>query len=88
LTVDPFLRYKKEIYALGDSVKGYPPTAQNAKQQGIWLAQYFNQTTTAPYEYHERGRLLDLTYAIFIEYKGIVWHIPYFLTPLVRALKE
>uniref|UniRef100_A0A6C0JZQ5 NADH:ubiquinone reductase (non-electrogenic) n=1 Tax=viral metagenome TaxID=1070528 RepID=A0A6C0JZQ5_9ZZZZ len=88
LTVDPFLRYKKEIYALGDSVKGYPPTAQNAKQQGIWLAQHFNQTTTSPYEYHEQGRLLDLTYAIFIEYQGIVWHIPYFLTPLVRALKE
>ena len=110
LTVDPFLCYKKGIYALGDSVKGWPPTAQNAKQQGIWLAQHFNTNSTTPYQYHERGRILDLTYAIFIEYhlrnpldflklgsplaseggeyNSIVWHIPYFLTPLVRALKQ
>jgi len=90
LTVDPFLCYKKEIYGLGDSVKGYPPTAQNAKQQGLWLAYYFNaRFQSPPYQYTERGRVLDLTYAIFIEYKGIIWHIPYFLTPLVRwALKQ
>jgi len=96
LTVDPFLCYKQNIYALGDCVKGYPPTAQNAKQQGIWLAHHFNSgfassnnSNNSPYQYHERGRLLDLTYAIFIEYQGIVWHVPYFLTPLVRyALKQ
>jgi len=93
LTVDPFLCYKKDIYALGDCVKGYPPTAQNAKQQGIWLAQHFNDgfinNNNNTYQYRERGRLLDLTYAIFIEYQGIVWHVPYFLTPLVRyALKQ
>ena len=96
--------------SLGDSVKGWPPTAQNAQQQGIWLAQHFNTNSTIPYQYQERGRILDLTYAIFIEYhlrnpldflklgsplaseggeyNGIVWHIPYFLTPLVRALKQ
>ena len=88
LTVDPFLCYKKEIYGLGDSVKGYPPTAQNARQQGLWLAHHFNNgLKSEPYQYKERGRVLDLTYAIFIEYQGIVWQIPYFLTPLVRALK-
>ena len=90
LTVDPFLYYKKDIYALGDSVKGYPPTAQNARQQGIWLANHFNSGfKTDPYQYHERGRILDLTYTIFVEIQGIVWQIPYFLTPVVRwALKQ
>jgi len=105
LTVDPFLCYKKDVYALGDSVKGWPPTAQNAKQQGLWLAQHFNggfdtnsnnnnnsnssnSSNNRPYQYHEKGRLLDLTYAIFLEYKGIVWHIPYFLTPIVRWIMK
>jgi NADH dehydrogenase FAD-containing subunit len=90
LTVDPFLCYKKGIYALGDSVKGWPPTAQNARQQGLWLAEHFNGgfKNTNAYQYHERGRVLDLTYAIFIEYGDIVWHIPYFLTPLVRWILQ
>jgi len=89
LEVDSHLRWKENIYAVGDCVKGYPPTAQNAEQQGHWLAQHFNANFTSdPYQYKERGRVLDLTYVMFVEMSDRVWEIPYFLTPLARwALK-
>ena len=89
LEVDSHLRWKENIYAVGDCVKGYPPTAQNAEQQGHWLAQHFNMGfQNHPYQYKERGRVLDLTYVMFVELDNRVWEVPYFLTPVVRwALK-
>ena len=74
----------QDVYALGDIVaKKGPPTAQNAKQQGIFLAQYFNSgfIKTLPYVYKEKGRVLDIADGLIVEYKGYVITLP----PLFRS---
>lgn len=61
---------EKNIFCIGDMVsnKG-PPTAQNAKQHGIWLARYFNnyKQIQEKYEYKEQGRLLHLYDKTYLE---------------------
>ena len=52
LDVEPDFSLKEhnKIYCLGDMVgNAGPPSAQNAKNQGIWLAQYFNYGFDADY---------------------------------------
>jgi len=66
----------KNIYAIGDSVAGRgPPTAQNATQQGGYLASYLNGTAIYDYTYKEKGRILDLSYGHLIEVAGITFYI-------------
>ena len=86
LIVDDNLRYRKNIYAIGDAIKGRgPPTAQNAVQQGTYLAHRFNNEFKGPgYTYREKGRVVDLSHAIFVEVFGTVWYVPYVLTDWVR----
>lgn len=86
LIVDDNLRYKKNIHAIGDAIKGRgPPTAQNAVQQGTYLAHQFNNGFKGPgYTYQEKGRVVDLSHAIFVEVFGTVWYVPYLLTDWVR----
>jgi NADH dehydrogenase FAD-containing subunit len=67
------------IYALGDVVSGRgPPTAQNAKQQGQYLARYFNNnfTSNEDYKYVEKGRVIDIGDGIIIEYKNYIIKLP------------
>ena len=90
LVVNEGLCYKKNVYAIGDAIKGHgPPTAQNAVQQGTYLAEQFNQKRTRDgYMYREKGRVLDLSHCMFVEIFGTVWYVPYLLTDIVRmALK-
>ena len=90
LVVNDELCYKKNVYAIGDAIKGHgPPTAQNAVQQGTYLADQFNQRRTGDgYTYREKGRVLDLSHCMFVEVFGTVWYVPYLLTDVVRmALK-
>jgi len=96
LIVNDNLCYKKNIYAIGDAIKGRgPPTAQNAVQQGIYLADQFNKGFDVKgegngngYKYKEKGRVLDLSHCMFVEVFGTVWYVPYLLTDIVRmALK-
>jgi NADH dehydrogenase len=90
LVVNEGLCYKKNVYAIGDAIKGHgPPTAQNAVQQGTYLADQFNQKRTGgSYTYREKGRVLDLSHCMFVEVFGTVWYVPYLLTDIVRmALK-
>jgi len=91
LVVNEGLCYKKNVYAIGDAIKGHgPPTAQNAVQQGTYLAEQFNQKRIGgdSYTYREKGRVLDLSHCMFVEVFGTVWYVPYLLTDIVRmALK-
>jgi NADPH-dependent 2,4-dienoyl-CoA reductase/sulfur reductase-like enzyme len=67
------------IYALGDIVaaKG-PPTAQNAKQQGKYLANHFNNNfkSEQDYTYNEKGRVIDIGNGLLIEYGTYVVKLP------------
>ena len=79
LTTDDQLRYFTNIYAIGDCVTGRgPPTAQNARQQGEFLARHFNSGLRSGnvYEYQEYGRILDLNDHLLIEYRGFLIQVP------------
>jgi NADH dehydrogenase len=71
------------VWAMGDCVAGPvcgplcgPPTAQNARQQGAYLAEQLNGSHCKSYSYSEIGRFLDLTYGYLIEIYGICFYIP------------
>ena len=69
------------VWAMGDCVSSSsrtlgPPTAQNARQQGDYLADQLNGSQSDPYAYHELGRFLDLTYGYLIEVYGFCFYIP------------
>ena len=67
------------VWMMGDCVAGPvcgPPTAQNARQQGIYLAAQLNGQLNGTYAYHELGRFLDLTYGYLIEIFGVCFYIP------------
>jgi NADH dehydrogenase FAD-containing subunit len=87
---DQHLSVSPSIYVLGDASRQGPPTAQNAKQQGQYLAQVFNSnfTNPPPYQYKELGKVLDTTDGYLVEFKGFVVYVPYFLRPLVDFFRE
>jgi NADH:ubiquinone reductase (non-electrogenic) len=69
------------VWMMGDCVASCsrllgPPTAQNACQQGSYLADQLNGYHVKPYAYHELGRVLDLTYGYLIEVFGLCVYIP------------
>jgi NADH dehydrogenase FAD-containing subunit len=73
------LQQQPQIYAMGDAVTGRgPPTAQNAKQQGKFLADHFNRDfqTADSYKYQERGRVLDMSDHLLVEYRGLMFSLP------------
>jgi NADH dehydrogenase FAD-containing subunit len=85
LQTDGNLMFQPRIYALGDIVAAHgPPTAQNAKQQGTYLANHFNNNfkSHSDYKYNEKGRILDTTDGLLVEYKGHTMTFP----PLFRKL--
>lgn len=76
---DGFLNVRPNVYALGDIVHGHgPPTAQNAKQQGKYLATYFNSDFKLSYEYKykEAGRVLDIGDGLLLEYNSRIIRLP------------
>jgi len=76
-----YLEVQSRVYALGDIVANRgPPTAQNAKQQGHYLARHFNNDflSVYPYMYKESGRVLDLGDSLLVEYGGHVMKLPSF----------
>ena len=78
-TTNGFLMADKNIYAIGDVVAGYgPPTAQNAKQQGAFLAHHFNNNFEgkSPYKYNEKGRVIDTGSGLIVEYNGKLLNLP------------
>ncbi len=72
LSVQDDFSIGNSIYCIGDIVsnKG-PPTAQNAKFQARWLAEYFNSNKKIDNEYKvkELGKILHLDDKIYLESK-------------------
>lgn len=77
-SVDDHLYYGSNIYVIGDSISGHgPPTAQNAKQQGIYLANHFNSNfTSEPYNYNEWCKMIHTHDALLIDYKNKCYSLP------------
>jgi NADPH-dependent 2,4-dienoyl-CoA reductase/sulfur reductase-like enzyme len=79
LLTDDQLRYLTNVYAIGDCVSSRgPPTAQNARQQGEFLARHFNNGFRSGdvYRYNEYGRILDLNDHLLVEYRGFLIQVP------------
>jgi NADH dehydrogenase len=79
LKPDGQLMVKPRIYAIGDSIIGHgPPTAQNASSQGLYLATIFNSEfkSLSTYKYIEKGRVIDATNCLIIEYRDNVITLP------------
>jgi NADH dehydrogenase FAD-containing subunit len=70
---------KPNVFAIGDCTGKSPPTAQNAEQQGRYLADAFNAdfAERPPYKFKELGRALDTTDGVFVEMFGLVGWLPY-----------
>jgi len=80
LLVDDQLHYASDIFVLGDACKNKgPPTAQNANQQGYYLAELFNSrfTKKEPYTFKEIGRCLDLGDGLLFEVYGLLFFVPH-----------
>jgi NADH dehydrogenase FAD-containing subunit len=78
------------VYAIGDISGRGPPTAQNARQQGRYLASVLNRRdpNPAPYKYRERGRVLDLTTTLMVEVFGMVFALPPLFRPVVQWVTQ
>lgn len=77
------IKNKKDIYCLGDMVGNMgPPTAQNAKNQAIWLANYFNSgfdnsyVKTNPYEIKSKGKIIHLGDKVYLESEYYTGYVP------------
>lgn len=82
LSVDSHLYFKENIYGLGDIIASKthgPPTAQNARQQGKYLANLFNNNFVGnDFKYNEKGKIIHTKRNILIEigentYKVPIW---------------
>ena len=65
------------VFGLGDCIAKPPPTAQNAKHQGQYLADVFNtRFNKKAYTFHELGRVLDMDDGMLVEVWGHVFFMP------------
>jgi NADH dehydrogenase FAD-containing subunit len=96
LDVEPDFSLKQNnmMYCLGDMVgnKG-PPTAQNAKNQGIWLAKYFNSgfdenyIKSNPYEIKSKGKMIHLKNKVYMEFESYSGFVPNFVAKITEWIK-
>lgn len=93
LEVEPDFSLKNNniIYCLGDMVANTgPPSAQNAKNQGIWLAQYFNSNfdsnylITNPYKVKSNGKTVHLKDKIYLESEYYSGFVPNFVDKIIE----
>ena len=80
IVVDDQLQYAPNVFVMGDAVKNKgPPTAQNASQQGQYLANLFNSRFVKkdPYVFREAGRCLNLGDSHLIEIYGVLCVVPH-----------
>lgn len=93
LEVNPDFSFGKnnEIYCLGDMVGNQgPPTAQNAKNQAIWLAGYFNSCfdtkyiKSNPYQIKSKGKLIHLANGTYLESEYYSGFVPAFIVKLIE----
>jgi len=79
------------VYAIGDCIQGHgPPTAQNAKQQGLYLANNFNKRfeNVEPYKFYEKGRIIDTPDCIYVEYRGHLLTLPAIFRFIIKTITE
>jgi NADH dehydrogenase FAD-containing subunit len=85
--VDNNLKFSESIYAIGGIIASKdhgPPTAQNAKQQGEYLAKYFNNNFEGvPYKYKEKGKIIHTKDWLIIETSYGTFRLPYFIEPII-----
>jgi NADH dehydrogenase FAD-containing subunit len=62
------------VFAIGDITRKGPPTAQNAKQQGIHLANFFNNNKA--YAYDEKIKVLHTKDSIIIDFENNAFQVP------------
>lgn len=83
LPVNEYLLFRDNMYAIGDIVASKshgPPTAQNAVQQGKYLATYFNNDFKGdPYKYDEKGKIIHTDTNILLEIKDETYTLPKFI---------
>ena len=72
------LQVRPDVYAIGDCIRGHgPPTAQNAKQQGQYLATLFNKDFKhEDYKFVEKGRVIDATDRLIVDINGHITEFP------------
>ena len=78
--VNDRLEYVPGVFVLGDACKNKgPATAQNAKQQGYYLADLFNSgfQNDSPYVFNELGRCLNLGDGHLLEVWGLICFVPH-----------
>lgn len=83
------------IYCIGDMVGNRgPPTAQNAKSHGEWLAKYFNSgfdpkyPDTNKFESRSKGKLVHLPNGLFMESEYYNGFVPGILDKFVDKIIE
>lgn len=60
----------ENVFVIGDNSKVNPPTAQKAKQEGRWLAKYFNNDFNEKFqnfEFKEKGKIIHTDNGLYIE---------------------
>jgi NADH dehydrogenase len=80
---------QSHVYAIGDIVASKthgPPTAQNAVQQGKYLAKYFNNNLKGDegYKFNELGKIIYTKNYLVLDSKYGVYKIPKMLSPIVE----
>lgn len=88
------LKDQNSIYCLGDMVSNAgPPTAQNAKNQAQWLAEYFNSDFDLeyikknPYKVKSNGKLIHLENKTYLESEYYSGYIPSFISKIVEWIE-
>lgn len=89
------LKQGLDLYCIGDMVanKG-PPTAQNARHQGEWLANYFNSDfdknylKTNKFESKSKGKLVHLIADTYLESDYYSGFIPRFIDKLIEWINK
>jgi NADH dehydrogenase FAD-containing subunit len=97
LDVEPDFSLKgnnNSIYCLGDMVgNAGPPTAQNAKNQAIWLAEYFNSDFDSeyiksnPYKIKSNGKLIHLANGTYLESEYYSGFVPGIISKIIEWLE-
>ena len=75
---DDYLRMNESapVFAIGDITRKGPPTAQNAKQQGIYLAKAFNGGFNGKYIFQEKIKVLHTKEAFIIDIGQNAFRLP------------
>jgi NADH dehydrogenase FAD-containing subunit len=82
----------KNVFLVGDAARGRgPPTAQNAKRQGEYLAHYFNASFPEkhePYRFEELARVVDIGDKIVVGRGDTAFSLPGFTRMFLNAFLD